>query len=67
LISYEPFWATLKEKNVTAYTLVTKHSVSNGTLTRMRRNMPMSTNILDDLCTILDCNVQDIIIHMKNK
>lgn len=66
MISYEPFWETMKRKNITSYTLVNKHKVSNGTLTRMRKNNPMSTNTLDDLCNILDCEVQDIVIHKKS-
>lgn len=67
MISYNPFWMTMKKKKITSYALVKKHKISNGTLTRMRKNLPMSTNTLDDLCNILDCDVQDVIQHIKSK
>ena len=65
MITYDPFWNTIKEREVTAYALVNKHKVSNSTLTRMRKNKPMSTNTLDDLCNILNCEVDQIIKHTK--
>lgn len=66
MITYEPFWKTMKRKEITSYALVAKHNISNGTLTRMRKNSPMSTNTLNDLCNILNCNVEDVIKHIKD-
>lgn len=61
MIIYTPFWETLKEKNMTTYTLINKYNVSSSTINRLRHNKPISTTTLNDLCKFLDCNVSDII------
>lgn len=61
MIIYTPFWETLKEKNMTTYTLINKHNVSSSTINRLRHNKPISTTTLNDLCIYLDCKVNDII------
>lgn len=50
LISYEPFYRTIKEKNVSTYKLITKYDVSRSLLDRLKHNKPISTQTLDDLC-----------------
>ena len=67
MISYEPFYKTIREKGVTTYTLVTKHGVSRSLLDRLKHNKPISTVTINDLCTILDCKVEDILIYVKEK
>jgi DNA-binding Xre family transcriptional regulator len=61
LINYEPFWATLQRKNVSKYQLIYHWGVSSNTLRRMGHNEPISTTTLNELCLILNCEVQDII------
>ena len=60
-ISYEPFWETLKKKNVTTYALITKHGISSATIDRMKKGKGISTMKIDDFCRILSCEVSDII------
>lgn len=67
MISYNPFWKTIKEKKVTTYTLIKKHNISNATLCRMRHNKPMTTTTIDDFCKILDCKVEDIIEYIPQE
>lgn len=67
MISYEPFYKTIREKGVTTYTLVTKHGVSRSLLDRLKHNKPISTVTINDLCTILDCRIEDILIYVKEK
>lgn len=57
----------MKRKNITAYALVNKHKVSNSTLTRMRRNLPVTTTTINDFCNILNCEIQDIMIYIKDE
>jgi len=66
MFTYEPLWQTMKEKGFTTYTLRVKHGMSNGTVQRLRKNMSVSTNTLDDLCHLLDCEISDIIKFVKN-
>ena len=66
MISYDPFWNTLKAKNVSQYRLMKDYGISAGQLSRMRANQNISTHTIDILCEILDCEVQDILIYKKN-
>ena len=65
LISYEPFWATLKAKNITTYTLINKHNISSATIDRMKKGGGISTMKIDDFCRILNCKVEDIIKYVN--
>lgn len=65
MISYEPFWNTLKIKGVSQYQLIQKHGISAGQLSRMRSNSNISTHTINALCEILDCKVEDILVYKK--
>ena len=65
MISYEPFWKTLKSKNVSTYALREKHNVSPNTLTRMKNNKYLSMRTIEDLCRILGCDIEDIVKYNK--
>ncbi len=65
MISYEPFWKTLKEKSITSYALTKKMNVKESTLYRIRKGKPMTTTTLDDLCRVLTCEVGDIIKYIS--
>ncbi len=60
MINYEPFWHTLEESNETTYTLITKYHISSAIIDKLRKNKPMNTTTINDLCRILHCNIQDI-------
>lgn len=66
MISYKPFWETLKRKGITQYQLINKYHISAGQLSRMRSNSYISTHTVDTLCEILDCQVEDIIKYIKS-
>ena len=61
MISYAPFWRTLKEKKVSTYYLIKKKKISAPIIHRMKNNEYISTRSVDDLCQILKCNVSDIL------
>lgn len=60
MINYQPLWHTLKEKNISQYDLIKRYGISTGQLDRLRKNNPVSTATIDNLCTILHCSVSDI-------
>ena len=66
MISYEPLWKTLKTKQVTTYTLITKHNISSATVDRIKKGKGITTTKLDDLCRILNCTVSDIIEYIPD-
>ena len=65
MISYEPLYRTLKEKGVSTYKLINDYGVSRSLLDRLKHNRPISTVTLDDLCKILHCKVEDILIFTE--
>lgn len=60
MITYDKLWTTMKEKEVSQYRLIKYYGFSAGQLGRLRKNMYVSTHTLETLCTILDCDVSDI-------
>lgn len=60
MISYEPFWETLRSSEESTYTLITKYRLSSSTIDKLRKNKPLNTTTINDLCRILNCNVQNI-------
>ncbi len=65
MISYNPFWKTLKDRGETTYTLIRKHGISSGTIDRLKKGGGITTAKIDDLCKILNCRVEDIIEYVK--
>ena len=66
MIVYTPLWKTMKEKGISTYALINKHHISSSTINRLRHNQGVTTQMIDDLCTILDCNVEDIMKYEKS-
>lgn len=66
MISYAPLYKTMKEKGCSTYKLVNTYGISRSLLDRLKHNKPISTVTLNDLCMILDCRVEDIIVYIKD-
>ena len=66
MIVYTPLWETMKNKGITTYALINRHNISSSTINRLRHNKGVTTQLIDDLCAILDCKVEDIIKFEKN-
>ena len=65
MISYEPMYETMKKKNISTYKLINTYGLSRSLIDRLKHNKPITTVTLNDLCEILDCKVEDIIIYKK--
>ncbi len=63
MISYEPLYKTMQEKNITTYKLIKDYHLSRSLIDRLKRNKPITTVTLSDLCSILDCPVEKILIY----
>lgn len=66
MISYEPLYKTMRDKGVSTYKLINTYGISRSLLDRLKHNKPISTVTLDDLCAILDCRVEDILVYIKD-
>lgn len=60
MISYSPLFETMKEKNITSYKLE-KMGFSRATYYSIQQGNSISTNTVNQLCKILQCEVSDII------
>lgn len=60
MITYNPFWETLRKSQETTYSLINDHHVSSAIIDKLRKNKPMNTTTINDLCRILQCDIQDI-------
>lgn len=67
MITYTPFWKTLKEKGESTYTLIEKYGISSATIDRLRNGKGISTAKINDLCKILNCTVSDIIEYESDE
>ncbi len=65
MIVYTPLWETMKKKGITTYTLIYQYHISSSTIHRLRHNMGVTTQLIDDLCKILECNVNDIMEYRE--
>ncbi len=66
MISYRRLWEKLKEDNVSQYRLKTE-GISNSTLTRLKRDETVSTDTINKLCHILQCDVEDIMQFIEDQ
>ena len=66
MISYDPLYETMKKKGITTYKLINNYSISRSLIDRLKHNKPITTVTLDDLCKILDCKVEDILVYQKD-
>ena len=67
MIDYSPFWKTLEQSEENWYTLTKKHRVSDSTLHRLKHNMDISMKTVNDLCRILDCDIEDIAVYVPSE
>lgn len=64
MISYHPFWQTLQSSSESTYTLIKNHRISSSTIDKLRKNKPVNTTTINDLCRILQCSVSDVMEYI---
>ncbi|NBH97416.1 XRE family transcriptional regulator [Anaerotruncus sp. 1XD22-93] len=66
MITYEPLWKTLQQQNVSQYSLINDYGFSTGTLDSLRQNKNITMKTLNDICNVLNCNVEAVIKHIPD-
>lgn len=64
MISFRPLRTLLKKRGITTYYLRNKcgiYNLDSKTIKRLMADESVSSNTLDSLCNILDCDILDII------
>ena len=67
MISYAPMWETMKKRGITTYTLIKDYDFSRGTLDSLKQNRNISTATLNDICTILACTVEEVLLYIPDR
>ncbi|MGN0997962.1 MAG: helix-turn-helix domain-containing protein [Faecousia sp.] len=67
MISYARLWKTLKDKNFSQYKLIKDYGIDKAQLHRLRNNMVVKTVILNTLCQILNCRIEDIMEYIPDE
>lgn len=65
MISYEPLFKTMKEKNVSSYRLA-KMGFSRSTYYAIKHGESITANTVNQLCSLLDCSVGDIMEYVED-
>lgn len=66
MITYEPFFDTLRLKRITTYKLVNDFGFSKGTLDSLKQNRNITMDTLNNICNLLDCDINDVIRYTKD-
>lgn len=66
MIVYTPLWDTMKRRGVSQYSLIKNYNFSKGTLDSLKQNRNVTIQTINDLCTILECRVEDIMVFIPN-
>ena len=66
MIKYDPLWRTLKEKGISQYQLIKDYGIDKAQLQRLRQNLVVKTLILNRLCQILNCRIEEILEYVPD-
>ena len=66
MITYEPFFNTLKRKEISTYRLINNYGFSKGTLDSLKQNKNITMETLNYLCNLLECEISDVIRYTKD-
>lgn len=67
MISYEPLWKTMEEREVSTYALINKHGINARTIYNLKHNKSITLFTLDRLCRILDCQAESIVVFVPDE
>ena len=67
MISYEPFWKMMNERGISTYSLQYTYNLNPAIINRLKHNHNFNIEYIDYLCTLFDCEIQDIVCHVNSK
>lgn len=67
MIKYDRLWKTMKERGISQYDLYTYYGINRSLIDRFRKNLNVELYTIDRMCTILDCEIEDIVEHVPDK
>ena len=64
--SFNPLWKLLVDKDMSKVQLGKEIGVSSSTLAKMSKNEYVAMEVLDRICSSLECGIGDVIEHKKD-
>lgn len=64
MISYKPLLHTLLDKGYKKTDLYHLIGASSTTVAKISKNEYLSLKIIDDICTALNCKIEDVVQHL---
>ena len=65
MFNYKPLLKLLIDKGMTKTQLREQLGISMATLAKISKNEYVSMKVLDDICSLLNCKIEDVIEHIK--
>lgn len=65
--SYKKLWKFSLDLDLNKTQLRDKTNITNSTLSRLSKNEYVSMEVLDRICTTLNCDISDIVEYVNEK
>jgi DNA-binding Xre family transcriptional regulator len=67
MISYKPFQKLLIDREIKKHELIKLTGISSATMAKLNTNEYVSLEIIDKLCSALNCQPGDLLEHIPDK
>ncbi|MDY3653120.1 helix-turn-helix domain-containing protein [Dysosmobacter sp.] len=65
--SYNKLWKLLIDKNMTKSELTKAIGISSSTMAKMGKNENVSLEVIDKICALLECDINDILEYVSDR
>ena len=65
--SYNKLWKLLIDKNMTKSELTKAIGISSSTMAKMGKNENVSLEVIDKICALLECDINDILEYVSGR
>ena len=65
--SYNKLWRLLIDKNMTKSELTKAIGISSSTMAKMGKNENVSLEVIDKICALLECDINDILEYVSGR
>ena len=67
MFKFDKLFETMNQKGVSTYKLREECVIDSKTVRRLKANDNVEMKTLDRICTFLDCKIEDVVEHVKDK
>lgn len=63
--SYKPLWKLLIDREMTKKQLMQATGISKSTMDKMAQGKNVSLDVLDRICSCLNCTIESVVEHLE--